>query len=322
MEINDKNDLESELVRTIPMDLLPHRVEQMNNEWAEKTFKYCHLFNSSINYTAFDKNSNDIMCWLETASNLVNELKKLGVIAGEEHVVQLAKETFRLKMMNTDTIEPASVSDILSIYENKWYYKKNRDEILKQVYSMTYALGRNGTNGWALAVERFILSKYKIKYGTELITKCVKRRHKGCFYQYIVMRFSKTNTRRFQNTLETNHQEYLTAKKKSMNTDIGIKFEWMKFGEGGVWLVRNQNFKHEETLNKDTKLSLIDQGQEWVKECIAVGYTCDFLKQKVISWATTNMLEQNTNYANEGTTIHYFKLFLTKHNFDNVDSHV
>ena len=107
-----------------------------------------------------------------------------------------------------------------------------------------------------------------------------------------------------------------------MNTDIGIKFEWMKFGEGGVWLVRNQNFKHEETLNKDTKLSLIDQGQEWVKECIAVGYTCDFLKQKVISWATTNMLEQNTNYANEGTTIHYFKLFLTKHNFDNVDSHV
>ena len=81
MEINDTNDLESDLVRTIPMDLLPHRVEQMNNEWAEKTFKYCHLFNSSINYTAFDKNSNDIMCWLETASNLVNELKKLGVIA-------------------------------------------------------------------------------------------------------------------------------------------------------------------------------------------------------------------------------------------------
>ena len=290
--MSNNNDESIEEVRAVPMDLLPPRTEHLNEDWAKRTFKYCHYFNKNINYTAFDQNSNDILCWLETAINLVNELKDLGVVAGEEHVVKLGRDNYSLKMVGTKDIAPTSVNDILSIFENKWYYLKNRENILKQVYYMTYALGRNGTNGWALAVERFFLKKYNIKYSSDLVRDNVKKRHKGCFYQYIVLRFNKTNIRRFQHTLENNHQEYLTAKRKGKSHSQTATFEWMSFGEGGAWLVRNKDFQNVGIKNVNN-ITLIDQGEEWVKECLRAGYTGEFLKQQVNLW--TNIKETDTD---------------------------
>ena len=285
--------------RTIPMDLFPHRVEHINEEWAKQTFKYFHLFDDNINYTSFDNDSDDILKWLETANKIVNDLKSFGVMMGEQQVVTMAQTRFGLKMIGTANIDPTSVNDVLSIYENKWFYIKNREEVLKQVYSMTYGLGRNGTNGWALAAERHFMKKINVAYGKDMVTKKAKKRHIGCFYQYIMSRFSKSNTQRFQKLFETNYQEFIMARKKKSLLNKGYTFEWLNLGDYGAWLVRKKDFV-ETSVNNQTTKTLIEQGECWAKECVRQGYSVDFLKDKIELWTKDSLIDNLITNCEEG----------------------
>ena len=59
----------------------------------------------------------------------------------------------------------------------------------------------------------------------------------------------------------------------------------MEFGKGGAWLVQTKYFEqHGNGIRKS--IPLVSQGEGWVNECVKVGYTVEFLNEKVISWAS------------------------------------
>ena len=298
---NQQTSTESE--RTIPMDLFPTRDKHLDEIWAKKTFKFCHLFCESINHTSYDLNKDHISIWLKTAAEILKKLKLYGIVEGEKHVVDICKSEFKLRMRyGTIDIDPASISDILTIYSDKWYYKENRDKILQQIYVLTYGLLRNGSNHWALSSEKKFMKEYNIVYKTETIDENNKWRSRGCLYQILVSRFSNTNTRRFKIMMKRQHGESLCVRGKKDNSNNALKKETIKCSTGHANVIRETNY-NDLSGNIANNSSTIQEGKSWVEQCLAEGYTEPYINGKIREWFNEYANKNHKNDLNGGMYI-------------------
>ena len=60
--------------RSVPMDLLPVKINDVNIIWGKKTFQYFHLFDSNINKAVYE-NDDDVLGWCRYANKLQDQLK-------------------------------------------------------------------------------------------------------------------------------------------------------------------------------------------------------------------------------------------------------
>ena len=284
--------------RCVPYDLFPSRENKYTKQWAESTFRYCHLFVPSINYEQI-KGNGDVEIWQQKALEIRNDLNNYGNEIGKEYLLNVATKRFNLRFSGHEAVPPTSIEDVVNIFGNKEFYKNDVTMRRQQLYSLMYGIYRNGDNMWVLKGEQDKLNQYRILY--EEVTKAVKpgyRQRRGCFYQIMKVNFSQSTTRKFQQMMEQNHGEYLASRKKYIKKGQDMRvITKINVSRASVWLVKTRNDPEE---NLSPEEILMKQGMAWTKKCEDLGLTVSDVTDKIRQWMSHK--HENDNYeTNSGT---------------------
>ena len=103
-------------LRSVPFNLLPTDSRSLDNDWAEKTFRYAYLFGRQFGTSAWE-NNNNLQAWIDKALQLQQELRELGVQKAHAKVVMVFRE-YNITLPDSNQL-PTNIDDILVIINNQ-----------------------------------------------------------------------------------------------------------------------------------------------------------------------------------------------------------
>ena len=173
--------------QSVPYNLLPNDSKSLNNEWAEKTFRYAYLFGKQFGSGTWSNPSN-LQAWIDTAMKLQQDLRELGVQKAHEKVVLVFRE-YNIKMPNSNQL-PTNMDDIIAIINDKVWYTTDQEHKQQLIHMITYGIFRSGYNHWAVKACQEWLSKLHLKLDNTdihyLLHDKKARRKKGFVYTNFV----------------------------------------------------------------------------------------------------------------------------------------
>ena len=120
--------------------------KHLTEDWLHKTIKYKHL--SDINTIDNDDVINtDIEEWKNMCLRLMKSIKQRGISVGRKNLVNLACNTFGLRLNDSDTnksVKPTYISDVFSIVTDKDWYERNKKKSRNIIYQLVYGIKRSG----------------------------------------------------------------------------------------------------------------------------------------------------------------------------------
>ena len=127
--------------RKVPVDLLSTNPIHVEYKWGCTTYKYYHLFDSSIETTVYNNNE-EVISWTRKANRIQNELKGIGYDSAVGEIIRLFKEEF--KLLGTDGQNPKHLTDFMTIIKNPIWYNSDKNCNRTIIFRLEYGLFRNG----------------------------------------------------------------------------------------------------------------------------------------------------------------------------------
>ena len=269
----------TQTLREVPIDLLPVDTKKIDALWAEKTFRYAHMFSSSFTSTAYT-NDEDLQIWINTAIDLQNELKDIGVSQAHKKILQILND-YDVRIPGSSNQKPKNFDDVITIISDKQWYQTNQESKRSMIHMITYGIFRRGYNNWAVNASKQWLQSKNVTLADEVgnseISDKSRRKKKGFVYTNLVMRASNSIADRIQKNMLSNHGEFLSVRKKN-NKDYS--YEAKKFNHFDGYVVKPID-------NMLGVMSIQQQHLKKVRESVTLamrnGVTSDSLRELVDS---------------------------------------
>ena len=251
-------------LRLVPFNLIPTDAKSLNNDWAEKTFRFAYLFGRQFGSSAWD-NENNLQAWIDKALQLQLELRELGVQKAHEKVVMVFRE-YNIKLPNSNQL-PTNMDDVVAIINDKEWYTTDKDMKQQLIHMITYGIFRRGFNHWAVKACTEWLFQHKLKLDDSDINNLshqkTSRRKKGFVYSNFVQRASNSIADRIQKNMVSNHGEYISVRQKSKGeTKMQHRYEKKRFNMFEAYVVYPLN-------ELDNIMSPEDKWKKTIKNNIA-----------------------------------------------------
>ena len=230
---NMQLDAEEPQLRGVPYDLIPTDSRSLNQDWAEKTFRYAYLFGRNFGSSDWG-NTENVQAWIDKALQLQVELRDLGVKKAHEKVISTFRE-YNVCIPGS-VQKPTNMDDILVIINDKDWYTEQQENKQTLIHMVMYGIFRRGYNHWAVKASQDWLFKYKIRIDDkESIDPQAKgsRQKKGFVYRNLVQRASNGIADRIQKNMISNHGQYIAVRNKG----ITCKFEAKRFHSFDAYVV-------------------------------------------------------------------------------------
>ena len=249
--------------RTVPLKLLPLNERYFTTSWAQDTYCYRYLFDTTVTSQSY-KNDSEVEDWRIQALQLLKEIKQIGIAQGRQEIVNLARGHYGMTMPHSCNSKPTNIDDVISIIENEEWYNDNK--IFKQniIYHLMYGLTRSGMNAWLLQQERKWMTEHQIRYNEDDVG-IRKTKLRGFVYSIMNSKFSNSTIKLFRTVMQRKYGEFITVRKPIDTLSSNYIYSERKFLGGSGYLVVCQDhslFKRE--LKRDTVDSL---GLKWIKLC-------------------------------------------------------
>ena len=221
-------------LRSIPYDLIPTESKSLNQEWAEKTFRYAYLFGRDFGSANWGESQNK-QAWIDKGLQLQAELRELGVQKAHEKIISLFRE-YNVFIPGS-TQRPTNMDDALVVINDKNWYTENQDSKQALIHMIMYGIFRRGYNHWAVKASQDWLFNYEIRIDENESIKNVQgqnsRQKKGFVYRNLVQRASNAIADRIQKNMISNHGHYISVRNKG----ISCKFESKHFHHFNAYIV-------------------------------------------------------------------------------------
>ena len=226
-------------LRSVPFNLLPTDSRSLDNDWAEKTFRYAYLFGRQFGTSAWE-NNNNLQAWIDKALQLQQELRELGVQKAHAKVVMVFRE-YNITLPDSNQL-PTNIDDILVIINNQEWYTTDKEYKQQLIHMITYGIFRNGYNYWAVKACKEWLLKYNLKIDeTDINTVSnvkTTRRKKGFVYRNFIQRASNSIADRVQKNMISNHKEYISVRQKGKGaSNANYRYEKKRFNAFEAYIV-------------------------------------------------------------------------------------
>ena len=285
-------------LREVPIDLLPVDTKKIDALWAEKTFRYAHLFSSKFNSTAYT-NDEDLQLWINTAIDLQNELKDIGVSQAHKKILQILGD-YDVRIPSSNNQKPKNFDDVMMIISDKQWYQTNQESKRSMIHMITYGIFRRGYNNWAIRAGKEWMQSKNVTYAPEVSNTenadKNKRKKKGFVYTNLVMRATNSIAHRVQKNMLSNHGEFLSVRKKNKDD---YSYEAKKFNHFDGYVVKPVD-------NMLGVMSIEQQHLKAVRESVTLavrnGVTSENLRELVDSVLQNNQtVVDATNLQTSGT---------------------
>ena len=280
--ININNNSSKFPIRAVPIDLLPKNEKHLTEEWLHKTIKYKHLFDINV-IDKDDVHDNDIEEWKKICLKLMKSIKQRGISVGRKHLVNLACDTFGLRLTDSDTnelVRPTCISDVFSIVTNKDWYERNKKRSRNIIYQLVYGITRSGLNNWVEEEEQRILNELRIQYKTdgEVVRKSIL---KGFVHKLLISIFSNTTIKYFQNGMERSFGEFISVRKKKGSSSKRMQYDYKpyKFAGGHGYIVSCKSSQND--ISDLYIQDMYSTGRSWVMQCKQKKLSIDSIIQMV-----------------------------------------
>ena len=196
----------------VPNDLLPmHTLHLQSNNWAAKTFRYWSAFHVGTLPQVPDEN--DLRNWRDSAADIIEELKALGVSKAQTKVCNMVNSYFTFDYHKTTTF--SSLYDVVDMLSDPDFYKENMTLVRDMLHMFQYGIFRSGYNGWAYECANEWMRDRNIEY-LHLNTGKKARTGKGFVYKLIVQRASNSLCERLQNMSQRIMNEYVVVRDRKI----------------------------------------------------------------------------------------------------------
>jgi len=244
----------------VPHDLIPTNATQFTSQWATDTFKYAHIFVSSIVGWVF-QNEEELHLWIAKARELSEELKAFGFAATVNYICK-DMENRGITLPDSNNC-PKNYNDIFVIFENEEWYKSNLTLSRETIFRYCWGIFRRGSDEW---IHEHI-SNWLNQKGISIMYDTNKRNtRKNFVYANFCKKICTCLSDRIIHVMTRRYGEYLCVR-KSKRDDIAHK-EMCMMGHK-CWLVTiKQQQQHEgedEDRTEDLKRkinSLFDEIQQ------------------------------------------------------------
>ena len=234
--VNPSNLQNDSNLRQVPTNLIPIDTKGMNSSWAEKTYRYAFLFDSSFKSTAYE-GPEDLQRWIDIAINMQNELKEIGVSKAHQKILEIFND-YDVRLQGPNKQKPVNFEDIMSIISDKNWYQTNQESKRNLIHMVTYGIFRRGYNNWAISACNTWLQKYNVTLVSDDqadgVSEKGKRRKKGFVYTNLVLRASNSVADRIQKTMTSSHGEFISVRKKNK----GYEYKATKFNHFDGYIVK------------------------------------------------------------------------------------
>ena len=129
----------------VPHDLIPTNATQFTHQWANETFKYAHIFVSSIVGWVF-QNEEELHLWIAKARELSEELKAFGFAVTVNYICK-DMENRGITLPDSNNC-PKNYNDIFAIFENEQWYNFNLTISRETIFRYCWGIFRCGSDEW------------------------------------------------------------------------------------------------------------------------------------------------------------------------------
>ena len=148
----------NDTIHSVPFDLIPVDQKKLDADWAQRTYKYAHIFSESITSMVI-QSQDDLQDWINIASHVQVELRSLGVAKAHERLLEICNE-HEIKLPGNSNQRPVNIDDIMTIIGNKTWYQSNVAAKRTLIHMFAYGMFRRGYNMWAVnAANDWMVSK-------------------------------------------------------------------------------------------------------------------------------------------------------------------
>ena len=193
---------DSQYKASIPYDLIPTESKNLNQEWAEKTFRYAYLFGRDFDDAFIRSVNKNMQAWIDKALQLQAELRQLGVQKAHEAVLSIFREYNIL--IPGSTQRPTNMDDVLVVINDKNWYAEDQHNKQKFIHHIAYGIFREWQNHWAQKTSQDWLFKYKLRIDdTKSVTNVEGKKSgqkKGFVYRNLVQHASNAIADQIQKT--------------------------------------------------------------------------------------------------------------------------
>ena len=266
----------SERFNPIPQDLLPKTTAQLNEAWANKTYKYfCH-FDDTVGSKVVN-DSDDLLKWKTCAIGLMTDLKARGLSAARNEIVRVAKNTFKLESHLNKQI--VCFEDVVNLFQDADWYFDDLEYNRNMLYVFQYGIFRNGNNTWLHDASYDWMSDYKVVYEDQVPTYQDKentpspsktpkpKSKKGFILELLHLKASNTIQDRFLRTTRKYLGQHLLCRNKKQHNKVstcanGPEPQLLTFNHYNAWLVLDPTHKYNlERCGKDSTSKLTESVQ-------------------------------------------------------------
>ena len=229
--------------QSIPYNLIPNDSKSLNDEWAERTFRYAYLFGKQFKCGSWGDSSH-LQAWINMALKLQQDLRELGVRKAHEKAVQVFRE-YNISLPGSRQM-PTSMDDIITIINDEVWYTTDQEHKQQLIHLVTYGIFRRGYNHWAVKACQEWLSKLNLQLDdtdiNDMLEEKKVRRKKGFVYTNFVQRASNSIADRVQKNMLSNHGEYISVRYKTKGeSNAKHSYEKKRFNIFEAYIVRPTN---------------------------------------------------------------------------------
>ena len=241
--------------KTVPADLFPVKDIDINEAWAARTIQYRSAFKPEEQIAVATQTH--LQEWIKEATALCNELRILGTVKAEEHIIYLCNNVYRIEPPG-DVKTFANMYQVSSKMMDREFFKKEYNKYLDLLHMFQYGIFRCQFNAWAQDASNEWMTKKNITYGDKTNTiKKLQKRGKGFVYKLLVNRASNTVCVRFQNLTQRMFGEYIIVRdKKNRKTAFSENIVEHVFNNnyrGYIVRFGNENAFESKSLKKEEK---------------------------------------------------------------------
>ena len=255
--------------KTVPADLFPVKDIDIYEAWAAHTIQYRSAFKHEEQIAVATQTH--IQEWIQEATALCNELRILGTVKAEEHIIYLCNNVYNLKPLG-DVKTFTNMYQVIGKMMDRDFFLKEYNKYLDLLHMFQYGIFRCQFNAWAQDASNEWMTKKNITYGDRTNTiKKLQKRGKGFVYKLLVNRASNTVCVRLQKLTERMFGEYIIVRaKKNRKTACSENIVEHVFNNnyrGYIVRFRNGNACGKRTLSSEDA----DKINEYVLKAVQMG---------------------------------------------------
>ena len=252
-----------QIIRIVPLKLLPLNERHYTPSWAQQTYCYRYLFNKNVTSQSYRSDA-ELQDWQFEGIQLMKEIKQIGIAYGRSEIVELAYGHYGMTMPNTTNCRPTNIDDIMTIIEDESWYNNNKVHKQNIIYHLIYGITRSGMNGWMLQQEQKWLREHQIRYDEEEVG-LRKTKLRGFVYSIMNSKFSNSTIKLFKTVMQRKYGEFITVRKPVVSSTSNLVYNVRNFLGCSGYVVHCKDIQ-DHLVREDTK-SIETIGIRWIALC-------------------------------------------------------